>query len=77
VVCISNVRGVILNEARKHVSGAHASNAEQGREHASDIVSFASDTANKIGVSSRTVEREIQIAKNLIPDTSDALKRKS
>ena len=58
-------------ETKAHVAGAHASNAEQGREHASETVSFASDTAVKVGVSPRTIEQEIQLATKLAPEVKN------
>lgn len=36
--------------------------------------SFAQDTAEKLGVGRRTVERQVQIAKNLTPETKDILR---
>lgn len=36
--------------------------------------SFAKDTAEKLGVGRRTVERQVQIAKNLTPETKDILR---
>lgn len=35
--------------------------------------SFTQDTADKLGVSPRTVERQVQIAKNLTPDAKDII----
>ncbi|WP_322170578.1 ParB/RepB/Spo0J family partition protein [Acutalibacter caecimuris] len=35
--------------------------------------SFTQDTADKLGVSPRTVERQVQIAKNLTPETKEIL----
>lgn len=37
--------------------------------------SFAQDTAEKIGVTPRTVERKVQIAKNLTPEAKEIVKR--
>lgn len=36
--------------------------------------SFAQDTAEKLGIGRRTVERQVQIAKNLTPETKDILR---
>lgn len=61
-------------EAKAKVAGAIASNAAQGKRHASDIMSFASDAASKIGVSARTVQREIQIAEKLTHEIKELIK---
>lgn len=37
--------------------------------------SFAQDTAEKLGVTPRTVELQVQMAKNLTPETKDIIKR--
>ena len=54
-------------ETKAKVAGANASNAVQGKQHASEIISFASDTATKTGVTPRTIQQEIQIADKLLP----------
>lgn len=38
------------------------------------VSSFAQDTAEKLGIGRRTVERQVQIAKNLTPETKDILR---
>ena len=38
------------------------------------VKSFAEDTAEKMGVSPRTVERHVQIAENLTPEAKDVLR---
>ena len=43
---------------------------------ASEIISFAGDTANKIGISKRTVEQEIQISENLTPEAKAVVREK-
>jgi hypothetical protein len=53
-------------ETRAGVAGAHASNKAQGNlNNANDIVSFASDTADKTKTSKRTVERNVEIGETL------------
>jgi hypothetical protein len=43
-----------------------ASNKAQGREIvANEIISFSEDIASKLGVSERTVQREVQIIEKL------------
>ena len=49
-------------ETKRGAAGAHASNKAQGKTHASDKMSFASDTAAKTGTSRRTVERSVALA---------------
>ena len=42
-------------KTKQGTAGAHASNAAQGKNHASDKMSFASDTAAQTGLSERTI----------------------
>lgn len=49
-------------ETRAGVAGAEA------RHHATEIISFASDTASKTGKTPRTIEQEVQISKNIVPE---------
>jgi len=64
-------------EAKAKVAGAIASNAAQGKHHASEIISFASDTASKTGVSDRTIQQEMQIADNLVAEAQEVTIKKS
>ena len=53
-------------ETAKGVAGANASNKSQGNaSNAHDIMSFASDTANKTHQSKRTTERKVSIGEKL------------
>ena len=53
-------------ETAKGVAGANASNKSQGNaSNANDIMSFASDTANKTHQSKRTTERKVSIGEKL------------
>ena len=56
-------------ETKQHVAGAAA------RWNASDIVSFASATAEKFGVSQRHVERMVAAGRALGPDQTAALRK--
>lgn len=61
-------------ETKAGTAGANASNAAQGREHASEIISFATDTAAKTGLSPRSVQQEVQIANKITPEVKDAIR---
>lgn len=50
----------------QHVIGGHA---KANKVSASEIVSFAADTAEKLGLTSRTIELAISIAANLSPES--------
>jgi len=53
----------------------HASNYESSSDKlAGEEKPFSQDTAEKMGVSPRTVERHVQIAENLTPETKDILR---
>ena len=53
----------------------HASNYESsGDKLTVEAKSFSQDTAEKMGVSPRTVERHVQIAENLTPETKEILR---
>ena len=53
----------------------HASNYESsGDKLTGEAKPFSQDTAEKMGVSPRTVERHVQIAENLTPDTKEILR---
>ena len=53
----------------------HASNYESSSDKlAGEEKPFSQDTAEKMGVSPRTVERHIQIAENLTPETKEILR---
>ena len=53
----------------------HASNYESsGDKLTGEAKPFSQDTAEKMGVSPRTVERHIQIAENLTPETKEILR---
>ena len=53
----------------------HASNYESsGDKLTGEEKPFSQDTAEKMGVSPRTVERHVQIAENLTPETKDILR---
>ena len=54
-------------EAKAGVAGANASNRKQGKGHgdASEIISFASDTASKMSVTPRSVQQDVQIAERI------------
>lgn len=54
-------------ETAQHAAGGHAK--ARGGVSASEIVSFAGDTAEKLGLSSRTIELAISIAANLSPES--------
>lgn len=52
----------------------HASNYESSSDKLTDEEKpFSQDTAEKMGVSPRTVERHVQIVKNLTPETKEIL----
>ena len=52
----------------------HASNYESSSDKLTgEEKPFSQDTAEKMGVSPRTVERHIQIAENLVPETKEIL----
>jgi len=55
-------------ETRAGVAGAEA------RHHATEIISFADDTATKTGVTPRTIRQEVQIATDIAEDVRDALR---
>ena len=74
-------RGDLLKE-RKRIyeelhpetkAGVAGGKARQGS--ASEIISFANDTAIKTGVSGRTDEQEIQIAKSLAPAVKETVRK--
>lgn len=46
--------------------------ARQGA--ANEIISFAEDTSGRIGVSTRTVEQEVKIAKDIAPDVKERIR---
>ena len=53
----------------------HASNYESSSDKLTgEEKPFSQDTAEKMGVSPRTVERHVQIAENLTPETKDILR---
>jgi len=53
-------------ETMQHVAGGKA---RQGT--ASEIISFAKDTAAKTGVSKRTVQHDVQIGEKIADDVND------
>lgn len=60
--------------SKAKVAGAIASNKAQGKAlDASEIISFASDTADKVGKSKRTVEQEVQIGASIADDVRDLI----
>lgn len=62
-------------ETKRGVAGANASNRTQGKTaDANEIISFASDTAAKIGSTPRTVQTDIQIADSIPADIQEILK---
>lgn len=57
----------------RNVAG-HASNYESSSDKLThEEKPFSQDTAEKMGVSKRTVERQVQIAENLTPETKEIL----
>jgi ParB family chromosome partitioning protein len=54
-------------ETKQHIAGG-----KKRQGSASDMLSFASDTAAKINTSPRTVQHEIQIADKIAPDATFA-----
>lgn len=61
-------------ETKAGAAGANASNAAQGKEHASEIISFATDTAAKTGLTPRSIQQEVQIAKNIAPEVKESIR---
>lgn len=62
-------------EAKRGTAGAIASNKSLGRKIAtSETVSFANDTAAKIGLTPRTIQQDAQIATKIAPDVRDAIR---
>jgi len=55
-------------ETKRGVAGAEA------RWHASETVSFASDTAAKTGLTPRTIQQDVQIATRIIPEVRDMIR---
>lgn len=58
-------------ETMAKVAGAIASNKAQGKGDANEIISLASfseDTAAKTGMSSRTIQQEVQMSKSFTPE---------
>lgn len=59
-------------EAKK--GGDRGNQYTGGKPRQSEIVSFSHDTAAKLGVSSRTVQQEVQIAEKLTSEIKEAIK---
>ncbi len=53
-------------------AGVAGGKARQGS--ANDIMSFAEDTAQRTGVTERTVERDVRIAKNITPEAKELIR---
>jgi N6-adenosine-specific RNA methylase IME4/ParB-like chromosome segregation protein Spo0J len=53
-------------------AGVAGGKARQGS--ATEIISFAEDTAAKTGVTARTVRQEVQIAKKILPEVKDVIR---
>ena len=61
--------------SRAGAAGAQVSNrTRHGHDATSEIISFAADTANKTGVTARTVQQEVQISEKIAPDVKDAIR---
>jgi ParB family chromosome partitioning protein len=60
-------------ETKQGIAGGKASGISRGTSAESALVqSFVADTSDKTGVSSRVIHEEIQIAKNLTPESKQA-----
>jgi len=61
----------LFPETKAGVAGGKAR-----QNSANEIISFAENTANKIGASKRTIEQEIQISKSLTPEVKSIIREK-
>lgn len=65
-------------ETKPGISQASGMNRAKGNNVGVNLSSttkpFAQDTAEKLGVSRRTIERQVQIARNLVPETKDIIR---
>ena len=68
-------------ETKSGISQAMAMNKSQGNNvsapGASTVKSFVSDTADKLGISKRTIEENLQLAKDLTPTTKKIIQEAS
>lgn len=60
-------------ETKRGTAGAHASNKAQGNAHTNEIISFASDAADALGMSRRSVEQRVKIAADIAPDVQEMI----
>lgn len=61
-----------LEQVRKH--GGDRKNKAKSNGQNDHLISFADKTAQQLGVSARTVRREVQIAERIAPDVKDVLR---
>lgn len=61
-------------ETRQGLAGGKALAAKKADEEASEIISFAGDIADKTGLSKRTIEQEIQIAKKITTPVKEVIR---
>lgn len=57
-------------ETAQHAAGGHA---KAGKIAATDLVSFAEDTAQRLGWSTKTIHRAVELATNLSPESKARL----